>query len=109
MLLDHLINKFMEIKRLQEAPVYDHNLAEDILSLAKDEDITPENIDEFIDSNTEVRNAILYGNSIICQQPIIILLAYYLENYPYYLKEKWDIDYDVYNSVCTSLGYAPDR
>lgn len=108
MLLDHLINKFMEIKKLQEVPRFDHNLAEDILSLAKDEDITPENIDEFIDSNTEVRNAIQYGNSIICQQPIIILLAYYLDKYPYYLK-KWDIDYDVYNSVCASLGYAPDR
>lgn len=109
MLLQYLVNKFMEIKGIEQIPVFDRNLAEEILSFTTDKHISTKDIDALLKSNQEVINVIKYGQSVISQQPIIILLAYYLERYPYDLQTKWDIDVDVYNSLCRSLGYAPNR
>lgn len=108
MLLEHLVKVFMEIRGLDEPPAFDRNLAEEILSLVADEHISKDDIDVFLKSNPDIVDAIRYGKSVIIQQPIIILLAYCLDKIPYSL-EKWDIDLDVYDDVCRSLGYAPNR
>ena len=109
MLLEYLVKVFMKIRGLDEPPSFDRNLAEEVLSLVADKHISVEDIDIFLESKAEIVDAIRYGKSVITQQPIIILLAYCLDKFPYDLQEKWDIDYDVYNSVCRSLGYAPNR
>lgn len=36
-------------------------------------------------------------------------MRFCLDKFPYDLQEKWDIDYDVYNSICRSLRDAPNR
>lgn len=109
MLLEYLVKAFMEIRGLDEPPSFDRNLAEEILSLVADENISEDDINAFLKTNRGIVDAIRYGKSVIIQQPIIILLAYCLEKFPYYLQEKWDIDLDVYENVCKSLGYAPNR
>ena len=108
MLLEHLVKVFMEIRGLDEPPAFDRNLAEEILSLVADEHISKDDIDVFLKSNPDIVDAIRYGKSVIIQQPIIILLAYCLVKLPYNFQEKWDIDRDVYDDICRSLGYAPD-
>lgn len=108
MLLEHLVKVFMEIRGLNEPPAFDRNLAEEILSLVADEHISKDDIDVFLKSNPDIVDAIRYGKSVIIQQPIIILLAYCLVKRPYNFQEKWDIDRDVYDDICRSLGYAPD-
>ena len=95
-------------RALRHTPAFDRNLAEEILSLVADEHISEKDINVFLESKTEIVDAIRYGRSVIIQQPIIILLAYCLDKIPYSL-EKWDIDLDVYDDVCRSLGYAPNR
>lgn len=108
MLLEHLVKVFMEIRGLDEPPAFNRNLAEGILSLVAEDHISKDDIDVFLKSNPDIVDAIRYGKSVIIQQPIIILLAYCLDKIPYSL-EKWDIDLDVYDDVCRSLGYAPNR
>ena len=100
MLLEYLVKAFMEIRGLDEPPSFDRNLAEEILSLVADENISEDDINAFLKTNRGIVDAIRYGKSVIIQQPIIILLAYCLEKFPYYLQEKWDIDLDVYENVC---------
>lgn len=108
MLLEYLVKVFMKIKGLDEPPSFDRKLAEEMLSLVANEHISTNDIDAFLYSNTEIADVIKCGESVIVQQPIIILLAYCLDKIPYTL-EKWDIDLDVYKDVCRSLGYAPNR
>lgn len=108
MLLDYLIDKFKEIKGLQVKPDFDKNLAEEILSFSEDSKIETSEIDEFLQTNPDIIDAIKYNNSIICNQPIIILLAYYIVKMPSTLNKKWNIDEHIYQSLCQSLGYSPD-
>lgn len=107
MLLNYLIDKFKAIKGLQQTPNFDKNLAEDILSLSEKDLVSIGEIDTFLESNPDIIEAIKHGESIICQQPIIILLAYYIVNKPYTL-EKWDISADTHKALRRSLGYSSD-
>lgn len=108
MLLNYLVDKFKELKGSDKVPTYDTKLAEEILSFTLDKPVSNDDINQFLKSNHNIKDVILYGDSILCQQPIIILLAYYLDKYPYYLKDRWDIDYDLYTSLCRNLGYSPE-
>lgn len=109
MLLEYLVNKFKEIKGGTTDVNFDRNLAEDILTLTLNIPVTIEQIEAFINSNTDTHKAINLGNSIISQQPIIILLAYYIYNKPYDLEEFWDIEPETLNSLKKSLGYSTDN
>lgn len=106
MLLKYLVEKFEEIKGYKDGYTFDRNLAEDILSLTHFIPVEIEEINKFINSNQDVINAIKYGKSMISQQPIIILLAYYIYNKPYSLDDFWNIDEAIYKSLKMSLGYS---
>lgn len=107
-LLSFLTTKYEEIIAGSSAPV-DMNLSQNVLSLLKKKVVRESQIEEFLINRKDIVDSIKSCKSSLCRQPIIILLAYLIENERYFLEETWDEDPQIIKSLKFSLGISTGK
>lgn len=107
-LLSFLTTKYEEIIANCSTPV-DMKLSQNVLSLLKMKDVQESKIEEFLKNRHDIIESIKSCKSSLCRQPIIILLAYWIENERYFLETNWDVDPKIFNSLKLSLGISTGK
>lgn len=107
LVLDHLTSIFKEIRTDFINEYIDHSITDYIFELLDNEWVEIEDLDSFMRENSsEMSDVILSKNQLIFQQPIIILVAYYLFNHPTLIKEKWPLDESILKSIFLAFGIS---
>ncbi|MCF0043665.1 GTP pyrophosphokinase [Dyadobacter fanqingshengii] len=85
----------------------DVEIADNVLSLLNAEDVSIDDLHDFLKKKgEEITETILPKNGILFQQPVIILIAYFLYNLEGSLRDHWPLSNDALNGVYRSFGIS---
>ncbi len=101
-----LSQKFVPSFTLNEL---DKKLTETIFELLPAIKVEIEALTKFTQTNeNDIKILLANSKSLITQQPVIILIAYYIVNAPNSLKTNWKLSDDILRNLFTSIGHSFD-
>lgn len=105
--LNELTNKFRQFVPGYVADPTQIDLNDALLRLLSIKEVPMNELDSYIDSHAmSLRNVINPRNGILFQQPTILLVAFYLENYHKILRDSWPFSHESLENVFQSFGVS---
>lgn len=108
--LKELIISFKKFSPAFEMETLDKKLTDNIFELLTHISVEIEDINKFTQTNEKDIKLILENSKYyITQQPIIILIAYYIIYKPNQLKANWQLSDDILRNLFSSMGHSYDN
>ncbi|WP_341906303.1 RelA/SpoT domain-containing protein [Fluviicola taffensis] len=83
------------------------NMTEEILSLLDIKDVPVNELETFVMKETKaIKDAISSKNDLILNQPIILLINYYIENHRSFLEENWPLSNESLSKILNAFNYS---
>ncbi|WP_375443470.1 GTP pyrophosphokinase family protein [uncultured Fibrella sp.] len=105
--LGELTKRFRRLKPQAEPAPIDTTITDLIFGLLSSKQVSPADIDKFLDERgEEVVPYIRKNDSLLFNQPIILLVAYYLLYNQRFMEENWPLNRNALQSVKRGFGYG---
>lgn len=107
--LNQLTDMFADLKDGFDREKVDVDLSDMIMTLLPHRNVELEDLRQFVVSHRgELQEALIQKNGLLFNQPIIILIFYYLVNFEAELKKHWPLSNESLKSVFRAFGFAFD-
>jgi len=105
--INELTTIFLKYKPKYKKENLDVELTGIIFELLKERDVSITDIQEFTKKNeAEIGEAIKRNNTSLFQQPVILLIRYYMSKSKSFLREKWAFSDESLNEVFNGFGFS---